>query len=350
MQFHIDFSAARLLLGCFLLISCNSEAAKKKQVKAPIRQDTTTTVQVKEPPPPPPPPTLDTDSYDRLTLHMVHDSTSAKWPVKTDYPLVGALLPFHRIVAYYGNFYSTKMGILGELPPEEMLKKLQEEVKAWQEADTSVKVIPALHYICVSAQGQPGKAGMYRLRMPFKEIDKTIELAKKIDAIVFLDIQVGFSTLQKEVPELEQYLAMPNVHLAIDPEFSMKTGKKPGTVIGTFDAEDINYTTEYLESLVKQHNIPPKILVIHRFTKGMVTNYKNIKLHPEVQVVMDMDGWGFPAKKVNSYKLAVSSEPVQFTGFKLFYKNDIKTPPWKTIMTPKDVLKLYPKPMYIQYQ
>jgi hypothetical protein len=82
----------------------------------------------------------------------------------------------------------------------------------------------------------------------------------------------------------------------------------------------------------------------------MVTNYKQIKLHPEVQVVMDMDGWGFPAKKVNSYKLAVSSEPVQYTGFKLFYKNDIKTPPWKTIMEPKDVLKLYPKPMYIQYQ
>lgn len=347
---RIDSRIALCLLGGFMLTACSSEAAKKKEVKAPIKQDTVAAAPVKETPPPPPPPVLDTAAYNRHTLHMVHDSASAKWPVQSDYPLPGAILPFHRIIAYYGNFYSNKMGILGELPPDEMLKKLQGEVKSWQEADTTVKVIPALHYICVSAQGQPGKGGTYRLRMPFTQIDKTIELAKQIDAIVFLDIQVGLSTLQKEVPELEKYLAMPNVHLAIDPEFSMKSGKRPGTVIGTFDAEDINYTTEYLQNLVKQHNLPPKMLVVHRFTKGMVTNYKNIKLHPEVQIIMDMDGWGFPAKKVNSYKLAVSSEPVQYTGFKLFYKNDIKTPPWKTIMSPKDVLKLYPKPMYIQYQ
>jgi hypothetical protein len=301
-------------------------------------------------PTPPPPPVLDSVTYDALTLHMVHDSPSAKWPVVTDRPLPGALLPFHRIVAYYGNFYSTRMGILGEIQPDSMLKKLQGEVEMWQKADTLVKTIPALHYIVVSAQGQPGKGGMYRLRMPFTQIDKTLELAKKIDAIVFLDIQVGLSTLQKEVPELEQYLSLPNVHLAIDPEFSMKSGKVPGTVIGSFDAEDINYTTQYLHQLVTRLGLPPKILVIHRFTKGMVTNYKDIMLHPTVQIVMDMDGWGFPAKKVNSYKLAVGSEPVQYTGFKLFYKNDIKTPPWKTIMTPEQVLKLYPKPMYIQYQ
>jgi len=67
-------------------------------------------------------------------------------------------------------------------------------------------------------------------------------------------------------------------------------------------------------------------------------------------MVMDMDGWGFPAKKVNSYKLTVGTKPVQFTGFKLFYKNDIKTKPWNKIMTPEEVLKLYPSPIYIQYQ
>ncbi|GAA4461268.1 hypothetical protein GCM10023093_05640 [Nemorincola caseinilytica] len=339
------------MLGCFMLTACDTEAARKKVSAAPAaKKDTVVAAPPAAAPEPPPPPTLDTATYNALTLHMVHDSASAKWPVKTGYPLPGALLPFHRIVAYYGNFYSTRMGILGEIEPESMLKKLQGEVAKWQEADSSVKVIPALHYIVVSAQGQPGKAGMYRLRMPFTQIDKTLELAAKINAIVFLDIQVGLSTLQKEIPELERYLALPNVHLAVDPEFSMKTGKVPGSVIGTFDAADLNYASEYLAELVKKNDLPPKILVVHRFTKGMVTNYKNIALRPEVQIVMDMDGWGFPAKKVNSYKLAVSSEPVQFTGFKLFYKNDIKTPPWNTIMSPKDVLKLYPKPMYIQYQ
>lgn len=338
------------------LASCGSNGvAKERQlpmadsilngdsVTAPV-----TAPEVEEPPAPPP--VLDTSLFDTLLLHMVHDSASAHWPVKAAYPLPGAILPFHRIIAYYGNFYSTRMGILGELQPDTMLVHLMNEVKKWQAADSSVKAIPALHYIVVSAQGQPGKAGLYRLRMPFSQVGKTLELAKRINALIFLDIQVGQSTLQKEIPELDSFLAMPNVHLAVDPEFSMKTGKKPGTIIGTFDAEDINYATAHLQKLVKKNNIPPKILVVHRFTKGMITNYKNIKTHPEVQIVMDMDGWGFPAKKVNSYKLAVGSEPVEFTGFKLFYKNDIKTPPWTKIMSPQDVLKLYPKPLYIQYQ
>ncbi len=340
-----------MMLCGVMLASCNnSEAAKKKTAAKQPAKKQDSVVAAPEPVKVVEPPILDTALYNAMTLRMVHDSASAKWPVKAAYPLPGAVLPFNRIVAYYGNFYSTRMGILGELPPDEMLKKLMEEVKNWQAADTAVKAIPALHYIVVSAQGSPGKGNTYRLRMPFTQIDKTLELAAKINALVFLDIQVGWSTLEKEIPQLEQYLAMPNVHLAIDPEFSMKTGRVPGSIIGTFDAADINYATNYLKELVVKHNLPPKMLVIHRFTKGMVTNYKQITIQPEVQIIMDMDGWGFPAKKVNSYKLAVSSEPVQFTGFKLFYKNDIKTPPWKTIMKPEDVLKLYPRPMYIQYQ
>ena len=60
----------------------------------------------------------------------------------------------------------------------------------------------------------------------------------------------------------------------------------------------------------------------------MVTNYKNIKLHPEVQLVMDMDGWGEPDLKTGTYRYFINQEPVQFTGFtSLFYKNDIKKAP-----------------------
>ncbi len=348
MRIYPQVSYTFCFIISFLIIGCgNSEAARKKQVAggAAKKDSVAATPVVKQEPP-----KLDTTLYNKLVLHMVHDSASAKWPVKTAYPLPGAILPFHRIIAYYGNFYSTKMGILGELEPDSMLAHLTREVKKWQEADTAMKTIPALHYIVVSAQGSPGKGNKYRMRMPFTQIDKTLELAKKVDGLVFLDVQVGWSTLKEEIPLLEAYLKLPNVHLAIDPEFSMKTQRKPGTIIGTFDAADINYASQYLADLVKKYNLPPKILIVHRFTKGMVTNYKQINTQPEVQVVMDMDGWGFPAKKVSSYQLAIINEPVQFSGFKLFYKNDIKTPPWKTIMKPEDVLKLYPRPVYIQYQ
>lgn len=277
-------------------------------------------------------------------------TTFSLWPAKNAvYPKPGAILPFKRIVAYYGNLYSKKMGALGEYEPDEMLRRLTAQAKEWELADPSTPVVPALHYIAVVAQGTPQKDGTYRTRMPHSEIDKVIEMAKKIDAIVFLDVQVGLSDLQRELPTLEKYLSLPNVHLGIDPEFSMKTGKKPGSVIGTMDATDINFAAAYLAQLVQKYDLPPKVLTFYSFTRNMVTNYKNIKSIPEVQLVLTMDGWGHQARKIGTYNSFVYPEPIQFTGFKLFYKNDLKQENSR-LMTPAEVLKLTPSPIYIQYQ
>ncbi len=292
---------------------------------------------------------FDSARYHENIVHITNGDSSGRWPVKTSYPVQGAILPYKRIIAYYGNLYSTRMGILGELPPAQMLAKLQGESKKWEAADPTMPVQPALHYIAVTAQGSPGKNGKYRLRMPFHQIDSILSMAKKIDAIVFLDVQVALSTLQEEIPQLEKYLSMPNVHLGIDPEFSMKGGDVPGKRIGTFDAADINYTTNYLADLVKKNNLPAKMLIIHRFTKAMVTNYQQIKTSPEVQLIMHMDGWGAPARKINTYRQFIAKEPVEFTGFKIFYKNDLKETPSR-LMTPEELLKLKPMPVYIQYQ
>jgi hypothetical protein len=291
---------------------------------------------------------LDSADYNQRIIANANKDTTGRWPVAHEYPMAGAVLPFKRIVAFYGNLYSTRMGILGELPRAQMLAKLKEEVANWQAADSTTPVQPALHYIAVTAQGAPGKNGKYRLRMPFHQIDSVISMAKEINALVFIDVQVGLSTLQEEIPQFEQYLKMPNVHLGIDPEFSMKGGQAPGKAIGSIDAADINYTTNYLADLVKANNIPPKILVVHRFTQRMVTNYKQIKTQPAVQIVMDMDGWGYPGKKMTTYQQFIYKEPVQFTGFKLFYKNDIRDN--SRMMTTQEVLKQKPQPLYIQYQ
>ncbi len=294
-------------------------------------------------------PPLDTAAYRARLRAMINFDSSGKWPVKDPYPLAGAILPFNRIVAFYGNLYSKNMGVLGEYPRETMLAKLKQEVAKWQAVDTTTKVIPALHYIAVTAQSYPGKGNTYRLRMPFAQIDTVLSMAKEINALVFIDVQVGHSTVEAEIPLLEKYLKMPNVHLGIDPEFSMKGGQKPGSVIGSYDAADVNFVSNYLAKLVKENNLTPKILVVHRFTRKMVTNAQLIKLHPEVQVVMDMDGWGPQTLKKDSYKSYIWREPVQFTGFKLFYKNDIRVANSR-MMTPEEVMMLKPKPLYIQYQ
>ena len=281
---------------------------------------------------------------------FVVDSAEAAslWPVKGPAPLPGAILPAKRIIAYYGNPLSKRMGILGEVPPDEMLTRLEREVTRWEKADPSTPVQPALHLIAVVAQGSEGRDKMWRTRMSDSLIERVYGWAQRKNAILFLDVQVGHSTLQQELPRLAKFLERPNVHLGIDPEFSMKTKHKPGARIGSFDAVDINYATKFLSELAESKNLPPKILVIHRFTRPMVTNTKNIKLDPRVQIVMHMDGWGPPWMKLDSYHDYIYLHPVQYTGFKLFYKNDTKK--GNPLMKPEDVLKVFPKPLYIQYQ
>jgi hypothetical protein len=268
------------------------------------------------------------------------------WPPRMPAPLPGSILPGRRVVAFYGNPMSRRMGILGEFDPEDMLRRLDAEVAEWNRLDPSTPVQPALHLIAVVAQAGPGRDGKYRLRMDSTLIERVYGWARRKNALLFVDVQVGQSTLQQELPWLERFLKRPDVHLGIDPEFSMKGDFVPGKRIGTFDADDINYASRFLQRLVDQHKLPPKILVVHRFTRKGVTNADQIRLDPRVQVVMHMDGFGAPWLKRDSYYSYVKKEPVQFAGWKQFTKLKNDNPP-----TPREaILRLWPVPVYIQLQ
>lgn len=289
------------------------------------------------------------DSVALASMTRPDSNLDKLWPVKMPTPLPGALLPNNRIVAFYGNPLSKKMGVLGEYPKDEMLAKLDKEVARWAKADPSHPVIPALHLIVTVAQGAPGKNGLYRLQMRDSMVNEIYSWIKAKKGLFFVDVQVGKSTLEAELPRLRPILENPDVHLAVDPEFSMApSGKVPGTKIGTLDARDINWAVNFLDEIARAKNLPPKILIVHRFTRPMVTNAKQIRFTPHVQVVMDMDGWGPPWLKFDSYHDYVKAEPVQFTGFKLFFHNDTKK--GDALLTPAEVLRLTPRPLYIQYQ
>jgi hypothetical protein len=291
-----------------------------------------------------------------------HDSTTfasavafgrrqmAKWPASPA-PLPGSILPAKRIVAFYGNPLSKRMGVLGEYAPEEMLAKLDTVVRQWQAADPSTPVQPALHLIATVAQGAAGKDGMWRTRMDSAMIEKVYGWAKQRNALLFLDVHVGKSTMQRELPPLMRFLERPDVHLGIDAEFSMHyaaEGNPPGRRIGQFDAADINWTSEQLRRLVDEKKIPPKVLVVHRWTKAMISHANQITLDPRVQIVMHMDGWGPPWMKFESYRDYIDLEPVQFTGFKIFFHHDTRRK--DALLTPGELLWLRPRPLYIQYQ
>ena len=108
-----------------------------------------------------------------------------------------------------------------------------------------------------------------------------------------------------------------DVHLGIDPEFFMhnnREGRVPGSKIGSMDAKDVDLAIDYLAQLVTKYKFPPKVLVIHRFTTNMLSHANRIELDPRVQVVINMDGWGQPWHKFDTYKTCEVKEPVQFTG------------------------------------
>ena len=137
-------------------------------------------------------------------------------------PLPGAILPHSRIVAYYGNPMSKRMGILGQIPPDSMLGRLQGEVRAYAAADSATPVVPALELIVTVAQAGPGADGKYRLRMPDTLIDRVASWADKAHALLILDVQIGRSTVADELKPLVKYLQRPTVHLAT-------SGQGPGT-------------------------------------------------------------------------------------------------------------------------
>ncbi len=272
------------------------------------------------------------------------DSTGPRRAAREVPVLPGALLPRSRIIAYYGNPMSTQMGILGGLPPQQMMDKLAATAQQWARIDTTHDVRPALQLIATVAQGHRGADGKYRLRHSDSLIARVAGWAEQRNWLMFLDIQVGQSTVADELPRLIPWLRKPWVHLALDPEFAMPDGRIPGKKFGRLDARDVNFAIDLLARLVEADHLPPKVLVVHRFTEDMLTNYRLIKHDPRVQVVIDMDGYGGPALKKHIYDLIIARRPVQFTGFKLFYKND------KPMMALSDVLALRPTPLYIQYQ
>ena len=91
-------------------------------------------------------------------------------------PRRGSLLPWSRIVTYYGNPLSKKMGILGELPPDQMMAGLEREVQEWRKADPNTRVLPGLELVATVAADSPGPSGLYRTRMPDALIDKGVRI------------------------------------------------------------------------------------------------------------------------------------------------------------------------------
>jgi hypothetical protein len=255
-----------------------------------------------------------------------------------------SLLPKYRILSYYGHPNSTTMGILGEYSKEELLAKMQEEQAAYEAADPSRPVLLAFEVIASVAQQYPADNDTWLLHTDDETIKSYIDFATANNALVILDLQIGHSTVKAEIDSVEKWLLYPNVHLALDPEFAMPEGEVPGSSIGGIDASDVTYAQERLAQLAADNNLPPKMLIVHQFHEGMITNSQTLAPVDGVQLVIDFDGFGDPANKLSGYALFLQDRQIQFAGIKLFYKQD------DPLLTPQEVVALSPPPDFVCFQ
>ncbi|MDP4205996.1 MAG: hypothetical protein Q8859_08365 [Bacteroidota bacterium] len=270
------------------------------------------------------------------------------WPLKIPIYKNSSLIPRNFIVAYYGTLENNRMGVLGEYHSNELLFRLNEQIDKWKKVLHGTPVTPAIQQIVVVAQNKPMADGMYRRRVGSKIVEEAYALAKRTKGILIMDIQPGHSNVQSEIRYYGNFLLRPDVHVAIDPEFYMHDNRIPGRSYGHMNTSEINWCIQHLKKIVIQNGLPPKVLIIHRFFKKMIIVDEKIKLEPEVQLIIEMDGFGSPALKRNSFYYSIYNEPLSFAGFKLFYKNDVTY--GKRMMQPQEVLGLYPPPVYVQYQ
>ncbi len=257
----------------------------------------------------------------------------------------GGVLTDHRLVSYYGHPLSGAMGVLGQLEPEAMVRELKAQAQEYTRLDPELPAKPTIELIASVAQPVPGPDGLYLTRTEPRLIEKYARLAEENDCLLLLDIQIGYSTIADEVEVLLPYLERDYVHLAIDTEYDMIPPDVPAEEIGSSPGADIMGAARTLSEIVRENDLPPKVMVIHQFQDGMIQNKRMLEPVPNVQIALHADGFGTPRQKIVKYNALVRDEPIQYGGFKLFYDQDAP------LLSPKETLEvLEPNPAVISYQ
>ena len=261
----------------------------------------------------------------------------------------GGLLLFdagfnRRMVAMYGHPSTPGLGVLGEQSPEEGVERLRSIAEGY-DADGSV-VLPTFEIIATVASAGPGDDGDYSAETTRAEIRPWVELAAANDMYVVLDLQPGRTDYLTQAKMYEEFLRLPHVGLALDPEWRLKPNEVHLRQIGTVDAEEINQVVEWLAGIVREEALPQKLLILHQFRLQMITNRHLVETPPELAVLIHMDGQGPLKAKYDTWYLLTSQPDANrfHWGWKNFYDEDIPT------ATPEQVLIVTPNPVFVSFQ
>lgn len=280
------------------------------------------------------------------------DEALVEWqlPVLTTAPeLPGGglnLFPGRRLVALYGNPTTSALGVLGEQGPEESVTRAL-EIAVGYDAD-GTPILPGFEIIATVASASSGADNDYSEEMSLDQLRPWIEVAAEHGVYVILDLQPGRTDFLTQAKRYEEFLRLPHVGLALDPEWRLEPNQVHLTQIGSVDAVEVNAVSEWLAAIVREENLPQKFFLLHQFRLDMITNRDQVRRPPELAVVIQMDGQGPLPTKYDTWAalLAGTEGDGYIWGWKNFYDED--TP--RGGATAEQVLELEPVPVYVSFQ
>jgi hypothetical protein len=257
------------------------------------------------------------------------------------------VIPDYRFVALYGSPDYPSLGALGEQPLEQSITRLNDLVAQYQGNYSTEKVIPTFEIIVTIAAAEPTDNQDYSREIDPAKLKPIIEMAKEQGIYVVLDLQPGRTDFLAQAKLYESLLLEPHVGLALDPEWRLQsTEARHLKSVGSVSAEEINQTSAWLSDLVKTHDLPQKIFMIHQFKNSMITNRELLKTdYPELGYIIHMDGHSTLSQKTETWNtIRTNLPPNIYMGWKNFYDEDRPTP------TPVQTMSQIPAPNFISYQ
>jgi len=269
---------------------------------------------------------------------------AAKKPLIVNLPRGGRrLFPDYRVVAYYGAPQDAQLGELGIGTPAQAGRRLLRQAAPY--GRKTRPVLPAMELIASVAANAPGEDGLYRTQQTPAIINRYLRAARRIKALLILDIQPGHADFLSEARRLGRWLGQPDVGIALDPEWHTP-GAVPGSQIGSVTADEVNQVSDFVAGIVRAYRLPQKLFLVHQFTDGMIQGKDQVVARPGLAMAFNVDGFGDRPNKLAKYaEFTGQTRGRPFAnGYKLFYHEDTN------LMTPADVMRMRPRPDLVVYE
>jgi hypothetical protein len=255
------------------------------------------------------------------------------------------LFPGRLLVALYGHPDAPALGALGQQDLPASIARVRKVAAAYR-ALSRVPVVPALEIIATVAEARPGADGEYTYQSSVAFLRPWVRRAAAAGMYVILDLQPGRASLLAQAKGYQSLLKLPDVGLALDPEWKLAPGQLPLHQIGSVSISEVNSVIRWLAGLTARYRLPQKLLVLHQFRLSMIRDEHMLDTrHEDLAILIHMDGQGTPADKQQTWQAITRAAPAGVSfGWKNFYAKD------HPMMSPQQTIATTPQLSMISYQ